>query len=139
MAGHAAPDLRIVQVLRKSQAIRAGERVTVRSDVRFSADCPNSTSPGQAVVTRRWDHPREVAATRVRQKPEGGWSLPSPWSPDPPGLCDRRRRGDKTVERLLLPTKRPYSAGETLVLKGRWGPPNADGEFGSLVLRVVVW
>jgi len=35
-AGHAAPDLRIVQVLRKSQVIRAGERVTVHSEVRFS-------------------------------------------------------------------------------------------------------
>src|SRR5271157_2321346 len=37
-AGHAAPDLRIVQVLWKSQVIRAGERVTVRNDARFSPD-----------------------------------------------------------------------------------------------------
>jgi len=120
-AGHAAPDLRIVQALWKSQVIRAGERLTVRSAARFGADWPNSTSSGQAVVRRRWDHPRDVAATRVRQKPEVGWSLPSPWSPDPPGLCDRGRRGEKSVEHLLLPTKRPYSAGETLVFyQYRW-------------------
>src|SRR5271157_214665 len=66
--------------------------------------------------TRPGDHARDVAAARVPQKPEGGWSLPSPWSPDPPGLCDRRRRGEKSVEPLLFSTKRPYSAGETLVL-----------------------
>jgi len=52
-AGHAALDLRIVQVLRKCRVIRAGERVTVHSDAGFNANCPISMSPGQAGVTRR--------------------------------------------------------------------------------------
>ncbi len=38
------------------------------------------------------------------------------WSPDPSGLCDRRRRGEKRVQSLLFPTTRPFSTCETLVL-----------------------
>src|SRR5271157_3110083 len=84
-------------------------RNTLKPSVLSLTECHSWLSPFPP-------HPRDVAATRVRQKPEVAWSLSSPWSPDPPGLCDRGRRGEKSVEPLLFPTKRPYSAGETLVL-----------------------
>src|SRR5271157_1686957 len=39
------------------------------------------------------------------------------WSPDPPGLCDRRRRGAKRAQSLLFDTARPSSAGKKAASK----------------------
>jgi len=55
----------------------------------------------------------------ARPVPVKSWSCTTwfgRWSPDPPGLCGRRRRAEKTAQSLLFPTARPSSTGEKLVL-----------------------
>src|SRR5208337_5530064 len=70
------------------------------------------------------------------------------WSPDPPGLCDRRRCAEKTAQSLLFASKRPCSTAESWSCAtwfGQWpagspvhcgqpepNPVSDDGRFPGL-------
>jgi len=75
-----------------------------------SAPVPGSTTPREQAVAHG-------SVRKLRIGPWSSWgSWFGQWSPDQPGLCDRRRRGEKRAQSLLLTTSRPFSTGEKLVL-----------------------